>query len=78
MRRVDYVAREKLLPHPFSLKFWTHDFTGIPDFRIPDSCHYLVGKDGYDEDCLRSYKSPEGFCSFTEGYVEDPCRVPTF
>ena len=62
---------EKLLPHPFSLKFWTHDFTGIPDFRIPDSCHYLVGKDGYDEDCLRSYKSPEGFCLFTEGYVED-------
>ena len=41
---------EKLLPHPFSLKFWTHDFTGIPDFRIPDSCHYLVGKDGCDED----------------------------
>ena len=28
---------EKLLPHPFSL-------------RIPDSCHYLVGKDGCDED----------------------------
>ena len=26
---------EKLLPHPFSLKFWTHDFTGISDFRIP-------------------------------------------
>ena len=26
---------EKLIPHPFSLKFWTRDFTGISDFRIP-------------------------------------------
>ena len=43
----------KLLPHPFSLKFWTHNFTGIPDFRFPDIYHHLVGKDGYDEDRLR-------------------------
>lgn len=40
----------KLLPHPLSLKDWTHDFTGVPDFRFPDIYHYLVGKDGYDED----------------------------
>ena len=51
----------KLLPHPLSLKFWTHDFTNIPDFRFPDIYHYLVGKDGYDEDCLRSYKMSSGF-----------------
>ena len=44
----------KLLPHPLSLKFWTLDFTNIPDFRFPDIYHYLVGKDGYDKDCLRS------------------------
>ena len=31
---------EKLLPYPLSLKFWTHDFTGIPDFRFPDS--YII------------------------------------
>ena len=51
------LAGGKLLPHPLSLKFWTHDFTGIPDLRFPDVNHCLVGKDGYDEDCLRSYKS---------------------
>ena len=62
---------EKVLPYPFSLKFWTHDFTGIPDFRFPDSYHYLVGKDGYDEDCLRLYKSLEGFRLFTDRHVED-------
>lgn len=61
----------KLLPHPLSLKFWTHDFTNIPDFRFPDIYHYLVGKDGYDEDCLRSYKSLQGFRLYIDGHVED-------
>ena len=61
----------KLLPHPFSLKFWTHDFTGIPDLRFPDIYYYLVGKDGYDENRLRSHKSPEGFRLFTDGHGED-------
>ncbi|XP_022777646.1 uncharacterized protein LOC111319076 [Stylophora pistillata] len=61
----------KLLPYPLSLKDWTHDFTGVPDFRFPDIYHYLVGKDGYDEDCLRSYKSLEGFRLFVDGHVED-------
>ncbi|PFX14312.1 hypothetical protein AWC38_SpisGene21535 [Stylophora pistillata] len=41
------------------------------DFRFPDIYHYLVGKDGYDEDCLRSYKSLEGFRLFVDGHVED-------
>ena len=61
----------KLLPHPLLLKFWTHDLTVIPDFRFPDIYHYLVVEDGYDEDCLRSYKSHEGFGLFTEGHLED-------
>lgn len=39
----------KLLPHPLSLQFWTHNFTHIPDLKFPDIYHYLVGKDGYDE-----------------------------
>ena len=39
----------KLLPHPLSLQFWTHNCTHIPDFTFPDIYHYLVGKDGYDE-----------------------------
>ena len=34
----------KLLPHPLSLQFWTHNFTNIPDFRFPDIYHYLDGK----------------------------------
>ena len=62
------LAGGKLLPHPLSLKFWTHDFTGIPDLRFPDINHCLVGKDGYDENCLRSYKSLEGSRLFTDGY----------
>ena len=65
------LAGGKLLPHPLSLKFWTHDFTGIPDLRFPDINHCLVGKDGYDEDCLRSYKSLEGSCFFTDGHADD-------
>ena len=67
------LAGGKLLPHPLSLKFWTHDFTGIPDLRFPDINHCLVGKDGYDENCLRSYKSLEGsrLCLFTDGHADD-------
>ena len=65
------LAGGKLLPHPLSLKFWTHDFTGIPDLRFPDVNHCLVGKDGYDEDCLRSYKSLEGSRLFTDGHADD-------
>ena len=65
------LAGGKLLPHILSLKFWTHDFTGIPDLRFPDINHCLVGKDGYDEDCLRSYKSLEGSRLFTDGHVDD-------
>ena len=65
------LAGGKLLPHPLSLKFQTHDFTGIPDLRFPDVNHCLVGKDGYDEDCLWSYKSLEGSCFFTDGHADD-------
>ena len=65
------LAGGKLLPHILSLKFWTHDFTGIPDLRFPDINHCLVGKDGYDEDCLRSYKSLEGSRLFTDGHADD-------
>ena len=49
----------------------THDFTGIPDLRFPDINHCLVGKDGYDENCLRSYKSLEGSRLFTDGHEDD-------
>ena len=65
------LAGGKLLPHPLSLKFWNHDFTGIPDLRFPDVNHCLVGKDGYDEDCLRSYKSLKGSHLFTDGHADD-------
>ena len=65
------LLRGKLLSHPLSHKFWIHEFTGIPDFRFSDIYHYLVGKDGYDEECLRSYKSPEGFRLFVDGHVKD-------
>ena len=61
----------KLLPHPLSLQFWTHNFTNIPAFRFPDIYHYLVGKHGYDEACLRSYESLQGFRLYMDGHVED-------
>ena len=61
---------EKLLPHPFSLKFWTHDFTGIPDFRIPDSCHYLVGKMVTMKTVYGRIKVLRVF-AYLLGYVED-------
>ena len=65
------LAGGKLLPHPLSLKFWTHDFTGIPDLKFLDINHCLVGKDGFDEDFVRSYKSLEGSRLFTDGHVDD-------
>ena len=66
------VQRDELInSHLLSLKFQTHDFTGIPDLRFPDVNHCLVGKDGYDEDCLRSYKSLEGSRLFTDGHADD-------
>lgn len=40
----------KLLPPSPSLKDWTHDFTGIPDFRFTDIYLYLVRKYGYDNE----------------------------
>ena len=59
----------KLLPNPLSLQFWTHNFTNIPDFRFPDIYHDLVGKDGYDEACLRSYKNLRGFRLYMDGHT---------
>ena len=34
----------KLLLNPLSLRFWTHNFTNIPDFRFPHIYHYVLVK----------------------------------
>ena len=46
-----------------------HNFTNIPDFGFPDIYHYLVAKDGYDEACLWSHKSLQGFRSYMDGHT---------
>ena len=43
----------KLLPHSLSLKDWTHDFTGIPDFRFTEDCAYK-SLEGFRLTCRRS------------------------
>ena len=43
----------KLLPHPLSLQFWTHNVTNIPDFRFPDISHYGLDS-SRDNDILRN------------------------
>ena len=41
-----------------------HNFTNIPDFRFLIFIIIKLGKDGYDEACLRWHKSLQGFRSY--------------
>ena len=43
---------------------------------FPDNYHYLIGKDGWDKDWLRSYESLEDFRLFVGGHVEDVKNRP--
>ena len=48
----------------------TKNFTNVPDFRFPDLCNYLVGKDPvYNSESPKSYKSQ--LESSFEGHLEE-------
>ena len=68
---------EGKLPDPKTLSSWMHNFSKIPEFKFGDLYNYLVGKDDYSPEDLRSFKSLLGFKLFRDGHVVDLkyCRV---
>ena len=50
-------TNEGLLPNPDTLRFWSHNFVSIPEFTFADLYSYLVGKDDYSVENLRSFKT---------------------
>lgn len=59
------------LPDPKTLTAWTNNFSNIPEFTFGDLYNYLVGKEDYSEENLRSFKSLLGFKLFRDGHVID-------
>ena len=70
-------TNEGLLPNPDTLRSWSHNFASIPEFTFADLYSYLVGKDDYSVENLRSFKSLHGYKLFHDGHVEDLqcCRL---
>ena len=70
-------TNEGLLPNPDTLLSWSHNFASIPEFTFADLYSYLVGKDDYSVENLRSFKSLHGYKLFHDGHVEDLqcCRL---
>ena len=62
---------EGKLPDPKTLSSWMHNFSKIPEFKFGDLYNYLVGKDDYSPEDLRSFKSLLGFKLFRDGHVVD-------
>ena len=62
---------EGKLPDPKTLKGWTNNFSNIPEFTFADLYNYLVGKEDYSPENLRSFKSLLGFRLFHDGHVDD-------
>lgn len=62
---------EGKLPDPKTLSAWTHNFSKIPEFTFGDLYNYLVGKEDYSPENLRSFKSLLGFRLFRDGHVVD-------
>ena len=79
----DQLLEEKLktsdgrLPNPDTLSSWSHNFANIPEFTFGDLYSYLVGKEEYSVENLRSFKSLLGYKLFHDGHVEDLlcCRL---
>lgn len=40
-------TKEGLLSNPDTLRSWSHNFAGIPEFTFADLYSYLVGKDDH-------------------------------
>ena len=59
------------LPDPKSLNGWTYNFAKVPEFTFGDLYSYLVGKEDYSAENLRSFKSLLGFKLFHDGHVVD-------
>ena len=70
-------TKEGLLLNPDTLRSWSHNFASIPEFTFADLYSYLVGKDDYSVENLRSFKSLHGYKLFHDGHVEDLqcCRL---
>ena len=66
---------EGFLANPLSkesgLTRWTQDLVNVPEFRFPDLFNYLVGKNEYNPESLKSYKSLLGYKLYFDGHVED-------
>lgn len=79
----DQLLEEKLqtsegkLPNLETLRSWSHNFTSLPEFTFGDLYSYLVGKEEYSVENLRSFKSLLGYKLFHNGHVEDLqcCRL---
>ena len=66
-----FQTSEGKLPDPKTLSSWTHNFSKIPEFTFGDLYNYLVDKDDYSPENLRSFKSLPGFRLFRDGHVVD-------
>ena len=66
-----FQTSEGKLPDPKTLSSWTHNFSKIPEFTFGDLYSYLVGKEDYSPENLRSFKSLLGFRLFRDGHVVD-------
>ena len=68
-------ADEGFLANPSSkesgLPRWTHNFVSVPEFRFPDLFNYLVGRNEYNPENLKLYKSLLGYKLYFDGHVED-------
>lgn len=53
------------------MRGWTNKFSNIPEFTFADLYNFLVGKEDYSPENLRSFKSLLGFRLFRDGHVED-------
>ena len=59
------------LPSPDKLTSWTYNFSNVPEFIFCDLYSYLVGKEEYSEESLKSFKSLLGYKLFHDGHVDD-------
>ena len=66
-----FQTSEGKLPDLKTLGSWTHNFSKIPEFTFGDLYNYLVGKEDYSPENLRSFKSLLGFRLFRDGHVVD-------